>query len=459
MRNILPFVKSPLNLQDAAMKSLLSVTFLLTALLCATAETVKDREGAVRADKAKLENDPRWIYNDFEKGFEEGRESGKPVLVVLRCVPCLACAGIDAKVLLEDEELKPLLDQFVCVRVINANALDLSKFQFDFDLSFSTLIYNGDGTLYGRYGSWKHQRDPREETTAGFRHALEAALGLHAAYPGNKHALDGKQGRPTEHATPVDMPTLASKYTRNLDWEGKVVQSCVHCHQIGDAIRTEYRDNRRPIPANLVYPFPAPETIGLTLESDGSFVITAVQNGSPADRAGLEVGDEILTIDSQPLISHADLSWALHHVGSGADVGYRKNPDEGGPLTARLLLPEDWRRQSDISRRVGTWPMRAMTLGGILLEDLSDAERKKRGLNTTQMALFAKHVGQYNEHAAAKNAGYVNGDVIVEFDGITRRMSESELIGHLLGKYQPGEKVKTVAVRDGKRLEMIIPMQ
>src|SRR6476660_5396155 len=90
------------------------------------AETVKDREGAVRDDRAAMEKDARWLYNDFQKGFAEGKRTGKPVLVVLRCIPCLACSGIDAQVLLQDSDLTPLLDQFVCVRVINANTLDLS---------------------------------------------------------------------------------------------------------------------------------------------------------------------------------------------------------------------------------------------------------------------------------------------------------------------------------------------
>src|SRR2546426_6049133 len=88
------------------------------------ADTVKDREGAVRKDRATLENDARWIYNDFKRGFAEAGRTGKPLLVVLRCVPCLACAGIDSAVLLQEAELGPLLDQFVCVRVIDANALD-----------------------------------------------------------------------------------------------------------------------------------------------------------------------------------------------------------------------------------------------------------------------------------------------------------------------------------------------
>src|SRR5437016_10137890 len=158
-------------------------------------DAVKDREGAVREDRAAMEKDARWIYNDFQRGFAEARRTGKPLLVVLRCVPCTACAGIDAAVLLQETELGPLLDQFVCVRVIDANALDLKLFQVDYDLSFSTVFFNGDGAVYGRYGSWRHQKDPQDKTTAGYKRALEAALAIHRGYPENKMALAGKQGR------------------------------------------------------------------------------------------------------------------------------------------------------------------------------------------------------------------------------------------------------------------------
>ena len=48
------------------------------------AEAVKDREGAVRSDRAKLEHDDRWIYDNFQRGFEEAKRTGKPLLVVLR---------------------------------------------------------------------------------------------------------------------------------------------------------------------------------------------------------------------------------------------------------------------------------------------------------------------------------------------------------------------------------------
>src|ERR1051325_5061867 len=174
----------------STMKTPMLLIPLAAALLAATsfAQAVKDREAAVRGDRATMEKDARWIYNDFQKGLTQAKWSGKPLLVVLRCVPCLSCAGIDASVL-NEPDLQPLLDKFVCVRIINANALDLALFQFDYDLSFSTLFFNGDGTIYGRYGSWTHQKNPQDKTTASFRHALEAALAIHAGYPANKAAL------------------------------------------------------------------------------------------------------------------------------------------------------------------------------------------------------------------------------------------------------------------------------
>src|SRR4051812_15637791 len=165
-----------------------SAAIIGSAVLCALpilAETVKDRAGAVLADRSKMEEDARWIYNDWRKGFEEAKARKKPLLVVMRCVPCLACAGIDAGVLTEPG-LEPLLDQFICVRVINANAIDLSLFQFDYDLSFSSIIFNGDGTVYGRYGSWTHQKNSLDKDTAGLKRALESALAIHHGYPANK---------------------------------------------------------------------------------------------------------------------------------------------------------------------------------------------------------------------------------------------------------------------------------
>jgi serine protease Do len=437
--------------------------FLLPLVLAglaglSSAETVKDRAGAVLGDRAAMENDPRWIYNDFKKGFAEAKRTGKPLLVTLRCVPCLACAGIDARILQNSVELVPLLDQFVCVRVINANALDLSLFQVDFDLSFSTVFFNADGTVYGRYGSWTHQINSKDETIEGYRRALEAALAIHKGYPGNQPLLAGKQGAPLPFKDPLQIPALAGKYERELDWRGKVVQSCVHCHQVGDAIRASYRDQNKPIPTEWVYPWPAPQTIGLTLAPDRVARVESVLEGSPAAAAGFRVGDDIVSLGDQPLVSIADVSWVLNRFPeSGSLSGSVKRGDSERPL--EIKLPAGWRQKSDISRRVGTWPMRAMAAGGMVLVDLTDEQRAQRGIDTKKLALFVKSVGQYGKHAAAKKAGFEKEDVIVELDGQPSRVTESALLGRLLAQHLPGEQVKATVLRGTDRVELSLPMQ
>ena len=441
------------------MKALRLVLPLAAALLAAAsfAETVKDREGAVRSDRAAMEKDARWIYNDFQRGFAEARRTEKPLLVVLRCVPCLSCMGIDASVLTKPE-LAPWLDQFVCVRVMNANALDLALFQFDYDLSFSTLFFNADGTIYGRYGSWTHQKNAQDTDTASFLRAVEGALAIHRGYPANKPSLAGKQGGPVPFKTPLEIPALAGKYQRDLDWDGKVVQSCVHCHQLGDAFRASFRDAGKAIPSELIFPQPAPETIGLSLAQNESARVASVAPGSLAAKAGVQAGDEIVSLAGQPLISIADVSWALHRAPeSGALAATAKRG--GVEKSLSIDLPVGWRRKADISKRVGTWPMRGMALGGLVLEDLSDEERERRGIARDALALFVKSVGQYGKHAAAKNAGFQKDDVIVELDGAPARTTEGELIGRLLEKHRPGEKVTAVVLRGTQRVELTLPMQ
>lgn len=426
------------------------------ALSCAVvfSETVKDRRAAVLDDRDAMEKNSRWVYNDYEKGFRLAKELNKPVLIILRCVPCLSCAGIDASVL-NEPSLEPLLDKFVCVRVMNANALDLQLFQFDYDLSLSAIFFNADKTIYGRFGSWKHQKDAFDKTTASFRAALEGALNLHKGYPANKAALAGKQGVALPFKDPLQIPGLAGKYKSELDWQGKVVQSCVHCHMIGDAIRAQERTTIKTISEQWIYPWPAPETVGLKLESDSVARVEDVTEGSPAARAGLKAGDEIVAANGQPLISAADLSWILH--GSPVQGTVAAKLKSGREV--KIDLPEGWRAKSDISRRVGSWPMRAMAAGGLFMEDLADEERAKRNLGKTEMALFVKHAGEYGEHAAAKKAGFRKEDVLVELDGSRERVTESAVIGRILRKHAPGAMMPAVVLRGGERVRLELPVQ
>lgn len=56
-------------------------------LLPLAAETVKDRDGAVRGDRETMQARKDWIYNDLAAGLAEGKRTGKPLFVTLRCLP------------------------------------------------------------------------------------------------------------------------------------------------------------------------------------------------------------------------------------------------------------------------------------------------------------------------------------------------------------------------------------
>ncbi|MBL9144269.1 MAG: PDZ domain-containing protein [Verrucomicrobiaceae bacterium] len=415
---------------------------------CLHAESVKDREGAVRQDKAKLESSDRWNYNDVDGAFAEAKKSGKPVMLVLRCVPCLACMGLDTGVLTEGEAMKTMLDQFVCVRLINANAIDLTKFQFDYDLSYGVIFLNADGTTYGRYGSWKHQKNSQESATEGLTKAMKAALELHRGYPANKAALAGKQPGDTPFKKPVEIPELAQRYTPALDWEGKVVASCVHCHMIGSALQSWHRQQRKPMPENLIYPFPEPETVGLTLASEEIAKVVSVAPDSIAAKAGVQVGDEISSFAGQPLVSIADVSYALHHTANVATVDCVLKR-AGSEVKVTLTLPQGWRRKSQVTERATIWPERGMVLGGMRLEA---AEGQGMGFKV-------KGVGKYGIHAAAMKAGIKEGDVVISIDGLNSPISEGELIGHLMQTREVGDKVKIVVRRGEEQKEFMLPMQ
>ena len=351
------------------------------------------------------------------------------------------------------------MDRFICVRLVQANALDLTLFQFDYDLTFAAFFLNGDRTVYGRYGSRSDRKDATKDMSLeGFREALEAALMLHQGYPANKASLVGKQPRPTRFKSPEDYPSLAGQYKPTLDYEGKVVQSCMHCHQVRDAERRSFRDERKPIPDEVLYPWPMPQAIGLTLDPKMKAKVIRVEAGSSAAKSGFKTGDVIQALEGQPILSIADVQWVLENAAQPAKVrahvvrGKRK-------LKLTLDLGGGWRRTSDIGWRVTTWDLRRMAAGGLVLEELTHEERQEAKLAEDGLALRVKHVGQFGEHAAAKRAGFQPDDILVGVDGHSRRMAESQLLGRLLQSRFPGETVPVTVLRAGGRVALELPMQ
>ena len=257
---------------------------------------------------------------------------------------------------------------------------------------------------------------------------------------------------------PEDFPKFKGKYSSTLNYEGKVVQSCIHCHQVGESIHLINRQPGKPMAEEVLYPYPHPKILGLILDPKEKARVSEVTKGSSADKDGFEAGDEILALAGQPLLSIGDFQWVLHNA---------KHEDKltavvqrgGKTLTLPVTLAAGWRQKGDISWRATSWDLRRMATGGLLLVPLTEDERKSAKLEENVLALRIKHAGEYNEHAAAKNAGFRKGDILIELDGSTAPLTESELLVAMMNGKKPGDKVPAAVLREGKRIELKLPIQ
>ncbi len=224
------------------------------------------------------------------------------------------------------------MDRFVCVRVVQAWGLDLNVFQFDFWTTWTVFLLNADKALYGRYAS-RGRND-----VEGLRTALAGALELHGKYPSNKEELAGKVGAPLGWRYPEELPAIREKgrFRDAVDRGG-----CIHCHNIQEGLEKSFKTSGQRLP-DRVAAYPTPERAGITLAPGERATVTDIGRSSPAEKAGLRPGDRILRAAGQPILSIADVEWALH---SSADAGPVKLEveREGARRELRLALPPGWR--------------------------------------------------------------------------------------------------------------------
>jgi hypothetical protein len=371
----------------------------------------------------------------------------------------VSCKAIDRQVAgRQDAKLSELMDKFVCVRVVQFWGQDLSLFQFDQELTWAVFLMNADKTLYGRYGSRSDHKDTQKDISVeGLVKAMEGALELHAAYPGNKASLAGKTGPKVPFPTPESIPELRGK--PNIKPADGTRGGCVHCHQAHDGEVWSLRKAGQALADKQIWPFPMPDELGLSLDPKERATVTAVAAGSPAEKGGFKPGDRIAKLEGQPILSIADVQWVLHNAKDGGTL--KAEVDRGGKTeSATLALAAGWRQKDDFTWRVITWSMRHKLLGTEPLEAVAEAEKKQAGAAPGGMALRIKKFPPdwVKEKNGAAQQKFQPGDVIIAVDGRNGFLTEGELLGYLMQKKQPGQSAEFTVVRGGKPQKLQIPI-
>lgn len=338
--------------------------------------------------------------------------------------------------------------------MIQANDLELARFQFDFDVTFGVLFMNADGTIYGRYGSCaREEMEDKYISLEGFTKAAERTLAIHAKFPRNKMRLANLQSqRKFEQVTPHDFAEL-QQMPKKADLTGIKPRDCIHCHQIHEMQMRGIRAKNEPIPDRELFAFPFPETIGLQIDPQDGQLVQGVVTNSAAAQAGIKSEDRIVGIDGAPISSIADIQWALQQIDEQTTIHVVISRQDKS-LEVSLELAKGWRREHQISKRATIWDLRRMASGGMVLEELSDEMRQKHGITSKDsLALQVTYVGQYGEHAAGKNAGFKNDDIIVSVGDSKERMTEGQFVSYVLQNYFRGANVPIIVLRGKEKVQ------
>lgn len=344
------------------------------------------------------------------------------------------------------------------VRLVKCNSLDLELFQFDYDLTFCVFFLNPDRTIYARFGSRHGHQGDNDVAIEGLAATMSQVLQVHQGYPQNADSLLGKQPLPSTRQVPEEYPSL-DHFESKLNYDGKVAKSCIHCHQVRDAQRLEFRTAGKPLPRKLLYPYPSSDTLGFRFDPKTRSSVDRVRPNTIAEKSGLKAGDRIDSIAGQAIASEADFGWRLHHVDDDArsvSVTITRNETTH---ELEFRLPASWRTATDLSWRPTSWELRRMATGGMTLIPLSDAERNAQDIQPGAMALRADHVGMYGNHARARKAGIRKGDIITSFDERQDLLTENALLAHALQRKRPGDSVTIEYLRNGERRTARIRLQ
>ena len=439
------------------MKHLLLTT--IAAVLSASAILVFGQEANTKTKLLNVLEDENalgtdfWIYNNLEAARAEAKRTNKPMFVTFRCVPCVDCKGFDAEVAKNNQRIVKLAQEaFIAVRQVEMKGVDLSQFQFDYDLNWAAMFLNADGTVYARYGTQSAKGADAYNSIESLEKTMRLVLALHKNYPANKSELSGKLGKPKPYKSALEMPgmkhrnKLAGSTTRN---------NCVHCHNIHDAEHQQLQA-LGPLAHDVLWRYPLPDNIGLHIDPTDGCIVKAVQPESPASKAGLLSGDVLTHADGQALTSIADLQWVLHNLPNTRTGVMLKAVRRNHNIDSKLAMPTNWKR-TDISWRGSLWSIKPVL--AVWCAPMKEERINELNLSEGVKPLEVRWINTGRpEGRNAKLAGLQQGDIIVAIEGKPLQMSSEHFNMYIKLKYEVGDNLPLTLLRKGRPMNFNWPL-
>ena len=200
----------------------------------------------------------------------------------------------------------------------------------------------------------------------------------------------------------------------------------------------------------------APAVLGLVIATppgEQGVVAVRVVPRSPAAQAGLQEGDEIVSVDGEEVASPAQLGEFIREKEPGAKVkiAYRRDGEEK-TATAQLISREAMEKRMARGRE----PQRPAEEARRRPGEEPERQAGPRRDEAEQPAWLGVLLDEADEQGArivhvapggpAEQAGLQRGDVIRRIDG--RQIDSPQRAGEMMEDKKPGDEIKIVVLRD-----------
>lgn len=317
------------------------------------------------------------------------------------------------------------------------NGVDLSRFQFDYDTTWTAFFLDADLNVYSRYGGRDDDVADARMSRSSLLQTMHEVLEVHerrikvpsTATPDDFHPV------PAEKTTPEDISLLKNNH-----------QGCVHCHQVQEYRHLQAFHNGK-FDRSMLFPDPLPENIGLKLDRKHGHRIQALLPDSQAIIAGFRIGDVITRVNDSPIHSEQDIRFALHRTQEQQPIHFVVSTPARATRDITLsgaALDRNW-RQTELGWRKS---LRSVPLAlGFLGYALGQEERKTAELPDNRLAI---RVVSIRGRGFAENMSLRKGDIIVALEDRMTARSFEDFKSDLLRLYSPGDPVRLSVLREGK---------